>query len=352
MRDTSTPSVEGFEFRGNAREWFGIWIVNLLLTIITFGIYSAWAKVRANKYFYQHTFVAGRNFDYHATGLQILIGRIIVVAALFAYAIISGIMPLLGIVMVLGFAVLFPVLIVRSLRFQARMTSWSNVRFGFHGGAGQAFLVYLVYPVLTALTLYTTLPFLTRAMRRFTMGNGSLGHSKFSFDAPIGPFYKALFVAVAWVVGVSLICLAVFGVNLASFDPAAFEENPAGQAGLIAAIYAIVFLAFFPAVAIYQAFIRNVTYNNLTLEGGHRFASSVQPLSLVWIAITNAVLVLVSLGLLLPYAQVRITRYLADRTALIPGGPLDHFVARNQPEAGAIGDAYTDLEAVDVGLPI
>ena len=30
-------------FTGKASEYFGIWIVNVLLTILTLGIYSAWA---------------------------------------------------------------------------------------------------------------------------------------------------------------------------------------------------------------------------------------------------------------------------------------------------------------------
>lgn len=57
-----------FQFTGTANEWFGIWIVNLMLSIVTIGVYSAWAKVRTKKYFYNHTFAEGRNFDYHATG--------------------------------------------------------------------------------------------------------------------------------------------------------------------------------------------------------------------------------------------------------------------------------------------
>ena len=85
----------GFEFRGSAREWFGIWIVNLLLSIVTLGIYSAWAKVRAKKYFYQNTYVAGRNFDYHATGMQIFLGRLIVIVGLIFYSVASSI-PLVG----------------------------------------------------------------------------------------------------------------------------------------------------------------------------------------------------------------------------------------------------------------
>jgi uncharacterized membrane protein YjgN (DUF898 family) len=35
--------VEPFEFTGSAREHFGIWVFNSLLTIVTLGVYSAWA---------------------------------------------------------------------------------------------------------------------------------------------------------------------------------------------------------------------------------------------------------------------------------------------------------------------
>ena len=128
MGDTSHP--EYFEFRGTGREYFSIWIVNLVLSILTLGIYSAWAKVRTKKYFYQNTYVSGRSFDYHATGLQILIGRIIVIVGLVAYSILAAI-PVVGLFLLLGLLFLIPYLLVRSLRFNARMSSWSNVRFNF-----------------------------------------------------------------------------------------------------------------------------------------------------------------------------------------------------------------------------
>ena len=64
-----------FEFRGTGGAYFRIWIVNLALSIITLGIFSAWAKVRTKRYFNGSTSVAGHAFDYHASGFKILIGR-------------------------------------------------------------------------------------------------------------------------------------------------------------------------------------------------------------------------------------------------------------------------------------
>mgnify|MGYP000480286921 FL=1 len=80
-------------FNGKATEFFGIWIVNVLLTIVTLGIYSAWAKVRTHQYFYGNTKIGDDHFSYLATPIQILKGRIIAVAVLVTYMVLSSTMP-------------------------------------------------------------------------------------------------------------------------------------------------------------------------------------------------------------------------------------------------------------------
>ena len=55
MTDTVTPRTEAIEFSGDGGEYFRIWIVNLALSVVTLGIYSAWAKVRRLRYFYGST---------------------------------------------------------------------------------------------------------------------------------------------------------------------------------------------------------------------------------------------------------------------------------------------------------
>jgi len=67
----------GFEFFGKGLEFFRIWIVNILLTVVTLGIYSAWAKVRTQRYLYGNTRLDGASFEYLAEPLQILQGRLI-----------------------------------------------------------------------------------------------------------------------------------------------------------------------------------------------------------------------------------------------------------------------------------
>ena len=57
---------QDLRFTGTGKEFFGIWIINVVLSICTLGIYSAWAKVRTKRYFYGNTILAGSSFEYVA----------------------------------------------------------------------------------------------------------------------------------------------------------------------------------------------------------------------------------------------------------------------------------------------
>src|SRR5437667_6745528 len=81
------------EFSASAGEYFRIWIVNLALTILTLGIYSAWAKVRKRRYFYAHTHIAGESFEYRGRPVAILKGRLIAVALLGAVIAVGNLIP-------------------------------------------------------------------------------------------------------------------------------------------------------------------------------------------------------------------------------------------------------------------
>lgn len=386
MEHELSGETKPFQFTGNAGEWFGIWIVNLLLTIVTIGIYSAWAKVRTKKYFYNHSYVDGRNFDYHATGKQILIGRLIVIAALIIFNLVVAAVPILGLIMLLAFLVVFPWLIVRAMMFNARMSSFSNVRFNFSGTTWRAFLVFIAAPVgaylglavigglgvylgqsgsfalagilgvVALIVLFLIFPVIDRLVKRFSINNHALGTAKFEMNVGNGPFIKAAIYASLWIVAVLAATAVVFGN--AMFKMFTFlEANPGAepspeQFGIIGIIYFAFFVAILPAVFIYQAIIRNVVYNNAILDGGHRFHSSVSAPRLLWIALSNMVVIILTLGLMLPWAQVRIARYLANHTQLIPGGSLDDFIGTQEDAGMAVGDAYSDIEGIDVGLPI
>ncbi len=108
------------EFSGAAMEYFRIWIVNLLFTLLTLGIYSAWAKVRKKKYFYGNTRLDGDSFDYTAEPLAILKGRLIAAAIMLAYVVVGELFADARVVFWILGALALPWLLTRALLFNAR----------------------------------------------------------------------------------------------------------------------------------------------------------------------------------------------------------------------------------------
>ena len=67
------------EFTGSGGEYFRVWIVNILLSIVTLGLYTPLARRRTAQYFYGHTLVAGSPLEFTAQTKRMLIGFILFV---------------------------------------------------------------------------------------------------------------------------------------------------------------------------------------------------------------------------------------------------------------------------------
>jgi hypothetical protein len=177
-------------FTGSGSEYFRIWIVNLFLTVLTLGIYSAWAKVRRLKYFYGNTLVADSPLDYHGTPKAILQGRVVAFLLLTAWNAVErfGSPAMFFGMLAVALAVL-PWLLVRSLRFQFANTSYRGVRFGFSGKLQDAYLVFLLWPLLSIPTLSALVPFAHQRLRQFIQGGVRYGHVPGSMHAGPRAFY-------------------------------------------------------------------------------------------------------------------------------------------------------------------
>ena len=335
-------------FTGTPSEYFGIWIVNLMLSIATLGIWSAWAKVRNRAYLLGNTSINGRPFGYHARGLQILLGRLIVLAFIAGIYAVSLVSPVVSGILWLVFLGIMPWLINRGLRFNAVMTSWSTVRFDFRGSYWPSLLVFVIYPFLSIVSLGLFLPYATRARKRYTIGGHRLGASRFAFSSEIRPFWAALFVTA--VCGGTLLLIAIGAAW--SVIVADWTEAPSPYVIAMVNVFFIAIFALIPVSIIYAAFLRNAIYAGTTLENGHRFHSDVSPERYIWIAVSNSAAVVCSLGILLPWASIRMMRYLCSRTWLIPAGSLDDIIDEARSRETAVGDAWMDLDGIDVGAAV
>jgi len=343
MMQTAPRNLQ-LSFTGSGSEYFRIWIVNALLSIVTLGIYSAWAKVRTLQYFYRNTRLDGATFDYHGRPTAILKGRAIMFVLVLAYNASHHISSILTLVLAVALAAVFPYLLVRSLRFRMANSSYRGLRFAFTGKDAEGYKVFLLWPILTVLTLYLLAPFAHQRFKRYQHNNTHFGTAPFAIDATASAFYgiylRTVFMAAIFLIGGGLV-----GGSLA----AAAGRTPQAMAVVFGMMMIGLYLGLMLIGPYFTARLQNLVWNHTTLAP-HRFRSEVRAGQLFFIVLTNYILIALTLGLFYPFARVRSTRYRVESMTMVAAGPLDAFVAGEQQQVGALGDAAVDWYDIDIAL--
>ncbi len=321
--DAHAPRTLSFEFRGDGTEFFKIWIVNILLSIITLGIYSAWAKVRTNRYFYSNLYLDNSNFRYLAEPLSILKGRLIAVAAFIAYTVLSNTMPMVGLGMLVLLLLGIPYFINQSIAFNMRMSAYKNIQFRFKGTYWKAFMVFYIWPILGMLSLGILYPMAILKANQYIVRNSAYGTTNFDFSASYRDYGLIFLTAlgVGIVCGLPIWALATFAPSLAVITPIAMG------------------LVYFGLIVYFLVAAQNLYYRCLSIEG-HRFEASLTIPGMAKVILINAFLTLITLGLYLPAAKVRMTKYLSSNIVLHASGSLDHFAAAEQENISALGEEF------------
>lgn len=128
------PEIEPhpIAFSGDGGVYFGVWIVNVLLTIVTLGLYTPWARRRTICYFYGHTEVAGAPLEFTA-GIRSMVTGFLLFAAIYIGMEVAGNTghdTVVGLIM-LGGALLAPWLWGSAMRFRLANTRWRGLRLRF-----------------------------------------------------------------------------------------------------------------------------------------------------------------------------------------------------------------------------
>lgn len=324
--------VHPFIFYGDGTEYFRIWIVNVLLTIVTLGIYSAWAKVRNAQYFYGHTEVSESRFAYHAKPLTILKGRLIAVFLFVVYSIVSETAPMIGGVLALLFIIALPWIVVRSLRFNMRMTSWRNIRFGFDGDVWPAAIAFIFWPLAGLLSFGLLMPLSLYKQQEYIINNTRYGTAGFSFNRCMKDFYMIYVFAFLILLGAGI----VGGLVGMVVQP------------LSALIILAAYLYIFVFIAVRSA---NLKYNNSELRAGDfTFYSDWDDASYFKLFFVNSLLTLLTLGFYYPWAKVRTANYKAEHLELEAHTDLNGFLAGQAEQVSALGEEMGDVFDVEMGF--
>ncbi|HEU4747193.1 MAG TPA: YjgN family protein [Gemmatimonadaceae bacterium] len=320
---STRPNTSRFRYHGTGGSFFGLILGNALLTIVTLGIYSFWAKTRVRRFHYSHTDLFGERFAYHGTGGELFSGYLKAVLLLIVLAIalvvvsslVVGPSPSSGSLMEIGVVLVFYILIFLLMavavngarRYRLSRSSWRGIRFSFHGDKGDFVALMLRGTLLTIVTLGFYLPYFQNQRRAFFVNNARFGSEPFTYQADARELFREYVKAVLLTVPT----LALYWIWYSAFKARFFWMH--------------------------------------TAIGTARFRSTVSGGELFSLSLTNVLLVIFTLGLGAPWAITRTHAFWCDKVSL--RGDVDWAsIQQRAHDADATAEGMSDAFDVDVGI--
>ncbi|NPD43631.1 YjgN family protein [Providencia stuartii] len=389
--------VHHVKFHGDNTEYFFIWIVNVLLTILTLGIYSAWATVRTRRYFLGNTEVNGSRLEYHASPVRILVSRLIIFFFFALYLAVNYLFQPIAYVILSLFFLMLPYFIIRSCRFHAIITSYRNVRFNFLGSYKKGYWYFFILPLLLllgaiafsflvgqvigliaifssantnehinlsryfigtyatllliAISLYAIFAIRTKQLYEYFANNFYFGKSAFKLKMNYRAVAKIY--SIAFLILVPFIILSGFSIismiktviihesNFSELEPPVF---------LFLFIYLYLYVGFFFSYSYIHIMMRREFFNKLEFSNELKFSSSITYFSYLILLFSNSLIIIFTLGLATPIAQIRHARYFAMNTKITGDMSLENELAHDETHSNSFHDET--LDSFDFGLSL
>ncbi len=317
----SAATIHRLRFDGKGLELLKIYLVNMLLTVITLGIYSFWARVTVTSFFYRHTEFYGERFNYHATGLERFLGFLkallfiipIIILYVFLYmglmnvfeeSEVASIFPLIVYVVILP---AIPFMMVGRERFRLGRSSIYNVRFRFTGKGLELLKILAFTTILTIITLGFYYPWAFVRVRRFFLNNTYYGSLQMRYTGN----GKELFFIILKGIFFSIITMGIY-------------------------------------FSWFHANLYKYHWNHTESIDGQKFESDLDGADLFLNMIIAYLAIPFTLGIALPWIAIRFKKmYL---TSIIMHGEIDlkSIIGKMDEKASALADGFSDVaDALD-----
>ncbi|MFN4351204.1 MAG: YjgN family protein [Hylemonella sp.] len=386
-------------FSGSGGEYFRVWIVNLLLSIVTLGLYTPWARRRTARYFYDHTMIAGSPLEFTAPLRKMVVSFILFALLYVAYKIAAETgQDTVVSLFIIAAALLAPYIWGSAMRFRLASTRWRGLQLQFAARWKDVYVaswpIFLMAAIWVGITYGLDVLSADSAQAARAPG-GRPGPAWPRVDAPMWGLiaiglvlsvlciirvefnYKSLLVLragigkqrgrwkpvysdfvriwgatiVVFLAGVALILALAAG---AAYTVQSMFSTVRGPA-MFVLIFFIVIAAFLglvlasaPARAYREARMFRLIWSNVGLSQIARFKCDLQHWAFVRLRIRNILLTLLTLGFYRPFARVSEYRMKADAVTLHVKGGLDQLVGELVRQQDSLGDALADVAGLDI----
>jgi uncharacterized membrane protein YjgN (DUF898 family) len=362
-------------YDGKVSELFGIFLLNLLLTIITLGVFRFWAITRIRRYLWSHMRFEDTRFAYTGRGKELFFGFLLAIlilivmfapAGLVAYALAKS-HPVLAVIPIgaayIGLFVLFGAAHFSAQRYRLSRTEWRGIRGGMEGSALRYGLSWLLYLLACVVTLYQAVPWMQVGLARQRINASRFGSAVFRCEARAGRLYLIwLATIVGYVLLLGVIVAIVAAIEWSSFARIISGEinGQRAEVAMMRAMPVIVvgILAFFVGSGLlatwYYTRLSRMILSNTTAviparsgQATLRFGTTMTAASLLWLVVSNALIALLTLGLGLPIVLHRYARYIA-RTTYMSGTFDANALVQSTLARPSVGEGF--LQALDPGI--
>jgi len=351
---------------GNPWSLFGLCFLNILLIIITVGIYWFWARTEYRRYMWQMVRVNGEPLEYTGKGKELFIGYL----KLFFFVFLPVIVLILGarfyfgpnhpvtigvtLLIYLSFVFLYFAGVFRAHRYILSRTRWRGIALGLAGNAAGYAWKSIWTGLLISLTLGWILPWRMMALRRKVTTAMHFGSVPFRFEGRAGPLYAPF--AVLWLcfVGLYAAFIAIYVAAIQASVQRGQPMPPQGQVPLhwedIPHSAVWIMIAIIPILLIGACWLEARKLNlfaRATKIGGLDTDLQASGRSVLWLTVSNLFILILSLGILRPVAQARRLRYLVTRMAFLGSADLDDVI-RGPEQEGAQGAGLEAAFAIEI----
>jgi len=339
---------------------FKIVLTNLLLSIVTLGIYRFWGKTRLRRYLWGHVEIMGDRLEYTGTGKELFLGflfvfiiilvpffavfgfleAVMVEASENAQALVSGLQTVL-IVFLIGVA------LYRARRYRLTRTHWRGIYGNQTGSALKYGLMGLACYFLTAITLGLVWPVCSVWLKKYEMAHTWLGNQQPEFTPKTSKLYGPFLIA--WFGGLLLLGCGVVLIGLVT-KASSIDFNGGGEPSALAlvGVIALIYASMLPFLSMFLWY-RGKAYNHFvssTRFHGHDLSSSVTGMGFMWLIVSNVLLVVFTLGLAIPITFKRVLNFVERHVGLVGDGDFNALLQSTQ-EKPTRGEGLAD--AFDIG---
>ncbi len=337
-------------------ELFVLFIINFLLGIVTLGFYRFWGKTRIRKYIWSRTSFRGERFEYSGTGLELFLGF------LFAFSIfgppfigfyawiyfdppstnpqdpaaIRHLMQIYGVgfVLVIISFYFMHVATFAAYRYRLSRTHWRGIRGSVAGSAWTYGFLGFGLSLLNGISLGWTKPWADTVLLKYRLNQTTIGSAPLVCNIEVGKLYPAF--AIAWVITAVATVVAFAGIFAMIFSLTDLRtgrtEQPTGTFLIfLVLLYLLIPFVWLATINFYRAALIRQTARTSRL-GDLAFAFPVGGWSLLWFNLSNVLLVLISLGLLVPLVILRYARFVAHYLRV--HGDVDYAKIRQSESKG------------------